>query len=351
MRRFLVAVLLLPCLARAEEVPITIAAVGDIMLGSTYPKEDGSALAPDDAVSLLQDATPLLTRADIAFGNLEGPLIDAGESRKCRRHKRGCFAFRMPTRYGALLKAAGFDVLSLANNHAFDFGQEGRTSTQATLDAQGIAHSGAVGDIAHLKVRGRDVDFIAFTTAGHSYNLNDLKRAVKVVRKLARKDLVVVSFHGGAEGNRVQHVPQGVETFHRRSRGDLRAFAHAMIEAGAAAVIGHGPHVLRAMEIYQGHFIAYSLGNFATYKGMGLSGATRTTGILELALNPDGAFVSATVHPMKQPGRGGPRPDKRRKALTRIEELSEEDFPETGVIVARDGSITARPPPPLAGKN
>lgn len=344
----LVCLLALGPFARAEEPPITIAAVGDIMLGTTYPKEDGSALPPHDGEGLLKDVTPIISRADIGFGNLEGPLVDGGETRKCRRKRRWCLAFRSPTSYGALLKAAGFDVLSLANNHALDFGDEGRKSTVETLDKQGIAHSGAVGDIAHLKVRGREVDFIAFTTAAHSYNLNDLKRATKAVREASRQHLVVVSFHGGAEGVKKQHVPEGVEKFHGRNRGDLRTFAHAMVDAGAAAVIGHGPHVMRGIELYKGHLIAYSLGNFATYGAMKLGGATRVAGVLEFGLAQDGTFVSGSVVPVKQPGRGGPRLDRQARVLPLLRHLTDEDFPETGVLIARDGTLSARPEPVLA---
>src|SRR5947208_2876212 len=99
--------------------PITIAAVGDIMMGSPFPND--SRMPPNDGADLLKEVTPILSAADIAFGNLEGPMIDTGVSAKCGT-KGNCFAFRVPTRYGKYLKEAGFDVLSVANNHAGDFG-------------------------------------------------------------------------------------------------------------------------------------------------------------------------------------------------------------------------------------
>ena len=115
---------------------ITIAAVGDIMLGSTSIND--TFLPPNDGADILKDVTPILSRADIAFGNLEGPMLEGGTTSKCSPKSTRCFAFRMPTRYGKLLKEAGFDVLSLANNHANDFGEFGRISTRSTLDNVGI---------------------------------------------------------------------------------------------------------------------------------------------------------------------------------------------------------------------
>ncbi|HKW75675.1 MAG TPA: CapA family protein, partial [Terriglobales bacterium] len=90
---------------------IVVTAVGDVMLGTTFPDDNGDMLPPDDGAGLLAKVTPILKRGDVVFGNLEGPLVDAGESLKCRGKKLGtCFAFRVPTRYGAHLKDAGFTV-------------------------------------------------------------------------------------------------------------------------------------------------------------------------------------------------------------------------------------------------
>src|SRR6185437_741880 len=115
-------------LPQLNDREIVVTAVGDVMLGTTFPDETGGLLPPNDGVDLLQQVTPILRRGDIVFGNLEGPLYDGeGTSLKCRGKAPGhCYAFRVPTRYGALLKAAGFTVMGLANNHAMDFGQEGR---------------------------------------------------------------------------------------------------------------------------------------------------------------------------------------------------------------------------------
>ena len=330
-----------PCGKGSEE--ISIAAVGDIMLGSTYP--DTAPLPPEDGAKLLAEVTPLLAAADLTFGNLEGPTLDGGSTSKCSDEaaRAGrCYAFRVPPRYGAHLRQAGFDVMSLANNHVMDFGLEGRAIAAKVLDELGIAHSGEPGDIARLTVRGWKVALIAFAPYPHSYNLLDLEAARQAVADLAASsDIVVVSFHGGAEGARYQHVTPGTEMFFGEDRGDLRAFAHAMIEAGADLVLGHGPHVMRGMEIYRGRLIAYSLGNFATYGSFNLSGPNGLAAILEVRLACDGAFLGGRVHPVKQIKPGGPLLDPEGAVIPLVRQLSEEDFGKTAVRIGEKGELTA----------
>src|SRR5947208_3454862 len=162
--------------------PITIAAVGDIMLGSPYPND--SRMPPNDGADLLKDVTPILSAADIAFGNLEGPIVDGGTSAKCRPGSTQCFAFRVPTRYGKYLKQAGFDVRSVANNHAGDFGYPGRVSTQKVLDEQGIKYAGSLeppATTAYLDVKGKKVAFIGFGHSTGMPSVNDLEGARRLV--------------------------------------------------------------------------------------------------------------------------------------------------------------------------
>lgn len=332
-----------PPAARQDGEPIVFAAVGDIMLGSTFPDESG--LPEDDGKSLLSEVTPILMSADIAFGNLEGPMVDGGVTKKCPPGSTRCYAFRVPTRYGEYLKEAGFDVMSLANNHALDFGIEGRKSSMRVLDGLGISHSGEVGDIARLEVKGKKIDVIAFSTYDSSYNLNDLESAKKLVAKsAATADLVVVSFHGGAEGTKYQHVPIGAETFLGENRGDLRKFARAVIDAGADLVLGHGPHVVRGLEVYRSRLIAYSLGNFATYGAFNLSGPLGLSLILEVKIAPEGAFLEGRVHAVKQEKPGGPRLDPDQTIIPLVRQLSSEDFGEAAVVVDDEGTIL--PPAP-----
>ncbi|HJT52381.1 MAG TPA: CapA family protein [Candidatus Angelobacter sp.] len=321
---------------------IVVTAVGDVMLGTTFPDETGGLLPPNDGADLLQQVTPILKRGDIVFGNLEGPLVDGeGMSLKCRGKAPGhCYAFRVPTRYGALLKAAGFTVMGLANNHAMDFGQEGRDSSRQTLDAQGIAHTGEIGDIARLVIKGEKVAVIAFATYPGAYNLLDLDDALAAIRQArADSDLVIVSFHGGGEGATHQHVQDGDEMFLGEDRGDLRRFTHAAIDAGAGLVLGSGPHVVRGMEIYQGKLIAYSLGNFATYGPFNLSAENGISLILEAHLAPDGSFIGGQVYPVKQEKPGGPKLDPSMAIVPILRTLSVEDFTSNAVVVGPRGEL------------
>lgn len=331
-----------------KEKEITIASVGDIMLGSPFPND--TRMPPNDGADLLKDVAPILSAADIAFGNLEGPMIDGGDSTKCRPPKPGqpirCFAFRMPTRYGRYLKEAGFDVLSLANNHALDFGSAGSMSTRQTLDSLGIKHAGS--DKSRfastlLEVKGLRVAFIGFAHNAVVPNLNDLAEASRLVREADRfADIVVVSFHGGAEGTDNQNVPNRLETYFGEKRGNLPLFSRTVIDAGADLVIGHGPHVLRGIEVYKDRLIAYSLGNFATYGWFRLEAETALTAILEVKLARDGRFVDGKLHAGRQEGRGIPVLDPSGEAIRKVRSLSVADFGTNAPTIADDGTITTR---------
>ncbi len=318
---------------------IVVTAVGDVMLGTAFPDE--STLPPNDGADLLTEVTPFLKRGDVVYGNLEGPMIDGGDSPKCRGKAVGrCFAFRVPTRYGKYLKDAGFTAMGLANNHAMDFGLEGRASSRQVLDAMQIAHTGEVGDIARLTVKGRKIGVIAFATYPGAYNFLDLDESLQTIRALkAESDLVIVGFHGGAEGATHQHVLEGDETFLGEDRGDLRRFTHAAIDAGADLVLGSGPHVVRAMEIYKGKLIAYSLGNFATYGPFNLNAENGLTLVLEAHLAADGTFLRGEAHAVKQEKPGGPKLDPDMKILPVLRALSKTDFSQSAIVVGPQGEL------------
>jgi poly-gamma-glutamate capsule biosynthesis protein CapA/YwtB (metallophosphatase superfamily) len=323
------------------EGSIRIAAVGDVMMGTTFPDDSGRSLAPDDGAGMLAEVAPLLQGVDLAFGNLEGPLLEGGVSAKCGTTPTGrCYAFRVPPRYATYLAEAGFDVMSVANNHAMDFGDPGRQSSKTELEARGVAATGEPGSYTVVNAAGKRVAVVAFATYAHSNNLNDLAAATELVTKAGSEaDLVIVSFHGGAEGSGRCRVPYGAELFYNENRGDLRVFTKAMIDAGADLVLGHGPHVVRGMEIYKDRLIAYSLGNFATYGAFNLKGLPGLTVLLEVTLAPDGAFVGGKAHAVKQPSPGGPKLDPTGEVLPILRGLSKADFGDAAVKVAADGTL------------
>ncbi len=356
--------------------PVSFAFVGDINLG-TLSERDG--LPPDSGRGLLDGARPAL-RGDLVIGNFEGVVGDSGITYKCDArgrlvgfqavrdslarsepppHRRrtearrrratgpGCYAFLTPGAVAPRLAEAGFTHLNLANNHSNDFGPSGRASTDSAFRSLGITLYGPLGRIAVDTVRRGDsltvVGLIGFSTYPFAYDLLDVDRSVAVVDSLRPLvDLLVVTFHGGAEGASAVHVAQAAESLGREQRGDLRRWAHAVIDAGADAVVGHGPHVLRGVEFYRGIPVAYSLGNFLTYGAFSLEGPLAITGVLQLRYDADHRLRSARLIPMRQSAAGGPRPDPGGAALALVRSLSAEDFGSSAARVAANGEL--RPP-------
>jgi len=326
---------------------VRIRAVGDVMLGTTVPEDH---LPPDGAASVIAGVRPLLEDADLTFVNLEGPLCDGGKTTKCRS-KGNCYAFRSPTSYGQVLKEAGVDLASTANNHSGDFGEECRRETEATLDALGIPWSGPPGSVATVERNGLRIGMVAFHTSPSCNHLNNLATATALVRAAAAEhDLVVVSFHGGAEGSKALHVPRGRELFFGEDRGDLRAFARAVVDAGAHLVLGHGPHVARGMEFYKDRLIAYSMGNFATYGRFTLTGAQGLGMVLEVELDGQGRFSAGRILPTKQVGKGLAVPDPDGAVIPLVRGLTAEDFPETGARISEDGTVKPAAKGPVSSR-
>ncbi len=342
--------------------PVRLAFVGDINLGTeTLP--DG--VPPDSGRGLLDGARPNL-RGDLVVGNFEGVLADTGTSTKCllppapdrSRRKRvkpgmpepapatraNCYAFRTPTMLAPRLIEAGFTHMNLANNHANDLGPAGRRSTEKVLEGLGVRLYGPLGRITVDTIRRGDslttVGLIGFTTYPYAYNLLEIERSAAVVDSIRPQvDLLLVTFHGGTEGVKALRTSEVAESLGREPRGDLRRWARAVIDAGADAVIGHGPHVLRGMEFYRDRLIAYSLGNFATYRGFNLTGPLGVTGVLQLEFADDRKLRRARFVPMKQLPRRGPLPDPEATALHLIRRLSAEDFGVTGAVITDSGEI------------
>ncbi|MDZ7662324.1 CapA family protein [Thiohalophilus sp.] len=316
---------------------LTVAAVGDVMLGTDFPYP---RLPPEDGAELLREVAPVLREADIAFGNLEGVLMDGGEPVKTCQNPAACYLFRSPARYAAHLQQAGFTLMSLANNHARDFGEAGREASMQILRRHGIRHTGRRGDVASWTVNGLRVAAIAFAPFIDSHDMLDTARMVALVNALKRRhDIVLVSFHGGAEGEEALHLPFAEEHYYGERRGDVVAFARRAVEAGADLVIGHGPHVPRAMELYRGRLIAYSLGNFATYQGMSVSGRKGLAPLLEARLDSRGRFIEGRIHSFVQQRPQGPVRDAQRRAAGLIARLSQQDFPRASLAFDHRGHL------------
>ena len=319
---------------------LNIAMTGDIMMGTTYPS---IMLPANDGRDLFRDAKDILTGADLTVGNLEGAICDGGRSTKGTGPNS--YAFRTPTSYGHLLKEAGFDFLSMANNHANDFGLEGIESTERVLEEQGILFSGIDGRIesAVIERKGLKIGLCAFGHNSYTLKHTDLNTVGRIVDDLvSRCDLVIVSFHGGAEGRTKNHLPNGPETFLGENRGSLRQLAHFCIDHGADVVYGHGPHVVRAMEVYKDRFIAYSLGNFCTPYNVSLTGISGYAPVVEININADGSFIDGKIHSFLQTRGIGPRKDAAGSVAREIRQLSNADIPQSQATIDAQGNISLK---------
>jgi len=319
---------------------VTITAVGDIMLGTSYPSP--RYLPPqNNPARLIENLIDTLRSSDITFGNLEGSFLNDGEAFKKCRDTAICYLFRMPEKYVCALSDAGFGIVSLANNHFGDFGWPAAQRTEELLDSVGIKYAGPVEKTYSIFNKDSVIyGFCAFLLATDSTTLFDIAKAESIVKFLADTcDIVIVSFHGGAEGSDYQRVPKKDEFFYSENRGNVYDFAHRMIDNGADVVLGHGPHVTRALEVYNNRFISYSLGNFCTYGRFNLSGPNGYAPVIKLKIDKSGKFLSGRIIPVYQDQDGVVRNDEQNRVIKKLRELMALDFPDEEITVSDDGRI------------
>jgi poly-gamma-glutamate capsule biosynthesis protein CapA/YwtB (metallophosphatase superfamily) len=316
---------------------LRMSAVGDVIMGAAP-----NGLPPNNGHGFFDDVAPNL-HADLQMANLEQPLTDDTGVGKCGANAgTTCFQFRSPPSYAGVLKEAGFALVNLANNHAYDFGPAGHQNTRKALDDAGVRYTGPPGMITVVTVQGIKVAVVGFAPYPWANDLVNIAKGQELVRQAkAQVDLVVIQVHMGGEGADKTHVKPGTEMFLGENRGDPIAFSHGMIDAGADLIIGHSPHVMRAMEFYKGKLIAYSLGNFAGYHALGYTGTVGITGILRVTLRKDGTFVDGKLVPTHMVAPGAPRMDPQKQAISLVSGLCKADFPTTGAHLASDGTVTS----------
>lgn len=339
----LLTVFLSTICVRAKDSTITFAFMGDIMMGTSYPDDSNGKFLPADSGShLFKHIKNITSSVDFAAGNLEGTLIDSLGTPKHCKNPDICYIFSTPTNFVSNLVDAGIDFMAIANNHINDMGAEGLKSTILTLTNAGISTAGIrrLAETAVVENKGVKVGFSAFSPNAGTLNILDLDELRRVIKELKlQSDIVVISFHGGAEGPKANRVPHAMETAFDENRGNVVEFAHAAIDAGADIVYGHGPHVPRAIELYKNRLIAYSLGNFCTPYRISTKGINGHAPIITIHTDRNGKFIKGNIIPFIQQRGIGPQPDRTGIVINNIRHLCTLDFPDTSPEIDANGNI------------
>lgn len=318
---------------------LTLNAVGDVIPGTDYR----TYRLPQDWQYLFGGIAYQLQQADVVFGNFESTFTEVRHSPK-DTGRANVFAFRTPPWYASVLKVAGFDVMSVANNHAFDFGDQGFADTIANLELEGIKAVGRKGEIVYTEAKGLKLAFIGFSHLNQHNTIHDLDTAAALVQEAEQNaDIVVVSFHAGKEGSDATVTRNQTEYFLSENRGNVVHFSRTVIDHGADLVLGHGPHVSRAIELYNNRLIAYSLGNFLGYRTLSTAGPLGISLILTANLDSDGTFVSGRIVPIALDRNGVPYLDDYFQSVILIRTATRRDFPDTPLTIDDDGYIWRNP--------
>ncbi|MGO8683467.1 MAG: CapA family protein [Thermoleophilia bacterium] len=313
--------------------------MGDTTPGSMY------GIPPDAGRALFGSLRPLLSKPDLMIANLEGTYSTPGPS-KCAGESSGvCYAFQVPPSYAKALAWSGIDLVNMANNHSMDYLRRGFLQTQAALKKAGVRYAGLPNTVTLVNVHGVRVAVVGFSPYPWSAPLNDIPAAAKLVKRAAAEaDVVIVLMHAGAEGADQVHTPQGSQYFDGEDRGNVRAFAHAMVDTGADLVFGSGPHVIRGIERYKGRLIAYSLGNFAGWGNFGLGGNLSLSGLLTVRIDKTGRILGGRWLSLYVAPPGVSRVDGSDASLKLVRSLSASDFTHTyrldsqGYFTAQSGA-------------
>lgn len=343
---------------RPPAADVRVCAGGDVTLGTnldtawvmTASRRAGAPVAAlPEPGTLLEPLGPLFGDADLALVNVEGAIGQGPAPRKCAPGSTACFAMRQPVAAAAALRAllpAGAVVGNLANNHSRDAGERGFAATMRHMRSAGVVVTGA-DTLATPVAVGAGSDTVAvlgFAVSPRGPDARDLPAVRRhVERAAARYGRVIVTVHMGAEGAAAQRTRRRQEVYFNERRGNPVAFAETAVEAGAALVVGHGPHVLRAVEWRGRALVAYSLGNLVTY-GPFVNRAPLDRGAVLCATLPaSGGVADAELRATVQLTAGRVAADPSRRALVLVDSLSRLDFPRTRARVLPDGRL--EPPP------
>jgi len=314
-----VTVLLVLVPQYSPALALEITAVGDIYLSQRIIDQHAN------------DLLNIKLSGDIVFANFEGVL-----SATHTRNDILMLRLTMPMDAVDVLRKIGVNTLSLANNDSLDLGLKHYENTflklkQSGFNIAGLDDDGKAIDIDHMKIR-----FIAFSFSGVN-NVNDLERASKLIRSF-KEEIIIISAHMGGESMKGYHIPSEMEFFGDEKRGDVREFAHTCIDAGADLILGHGPHILRGIELYRNKLIVYSLGNFIfDYPGVEKHGSTPAYSV-SISMNRNGNFQMAKItnYTLQH---GIPVLDKANRAFRHIKHLSLTGLKNDNLVFKGGGTI------------
>ncbi len=345
---------------RALRTAVRVCSGGDVTLGTNLAPEWSREATlrmrtvyqrRDDPASLVTPLRALFGDADVALVNVESAIGEGPTGAKCGKQSTNCFAFRAPPSSAAALRSLlpdGAVVGNVANNHSRDAGDEGRDRTVAALAGAGVRVTGADSTATPVVTPAGDtIGVLGFYTSAESPDARDTAAVHRyVLRAKQRYAVVIVTMHLGAEGADAQRTRDIPERYLGIDRGNPVAFADAAVRGGAALVIGHGPHVMRAIEWRdRGTLIAYSLGNLLTYGPFRMREPSNRGGVLCVTIDESGRARAAVLRSTVQAAPGVLEPDADARASALADSLGRLDFPWTGARLARDGALTSRSAP------
>ncbi|MEN3044126.1 MAG: CapA family protein [Candidatus Hydrothermales bacterium] len=294
---------------------LTFCFMGDVLPGDFLKNR----VPPDSGFYLFKDVYNFLEYSDLSFANFEGTFnLDVKERRKD-------YKFLVPLSVIPGLKKSKIKAFSIANNHIYDGGESSAKKTYEILKKEGFLVSGLKGSFDTITIKGIKVGFVAFSVYDYTnsiFNKDDLSLIGDISKNV---NILVVSFHAGTEGDSAIHVKDKFEYFYGEKRGNVKEFARFAIDNGADVVYGHGPHVIRGLEIYKDRIVSYSLGNFAAYGGFNLKYPRNISFILKVKLNGNGEFLEGEIIPIILQAPGIPKYDHSKEAVFLLKRLIEED--------------------------
>ncbi len=312
--------LTIPAISGADDGLITILAVGDIYLGGSvnpYLKQNGYSYPFEPTKNILKDS-------DITVANLEAPLTQRPDAFMQKE-----FILKMDPEVAGAIKAAGFGVVTLANNHIMDYGQDGLQDTIKLLDKADLKHVGAGKDLkdartpAIVGIKNKKIAFLAYSkvfpeefyatreSGGTAQGIFEYVR-YDIMEIKKQVDFVIVSFHWGEE---LTKYPKEYQI----------KLAHIAIDSGASVIIGHHPHVVQGIERYKNGLIFYSLGNFV----FGSVGQSMPEGMIAIVKFSNNRIDSAEIIPLNVNNKEvlfQPKPlqgERAENAIKNIQEISD----------------------------